>query len=66
MLAIIDEICDTAEEVVPSEWRGQKDTVKFYIKGEDVVVTTKDDVFITILKGGINNARVNRARRRKV
>ena len=66
MLAIIDDICDTAEEVVPGEWRGQDGPVKFYIKGDDAVVTTKDDVFITILKGGITNARVKNARRKEV
>ena len=66
MLAIIDDICDTAEEVVTGEWRGQEGPVKFYIKGDDVVVTTKDDRFITILKGGITNARIERARRQKV
>ena len=66
MLAIIDDICDTAEEVVAGEWRGQEGPVKFYIKGDDVVVTTESDIFITILKGGATNARVKNARRKEV
>ena len=66
MLAIIDDICDSAEEVAHGNWRGQEGSVKFYIKGEDVVVTTEDDVFITILKGGITNARIKNARRKEI
>lgn len=47
-------------------WRGQEDDVLFYIKGEDVVVTKQNDEFITVLKGGVNNARVKNARNKKV
>ncbi len=62
MRAMIDTICTEAEETVQGEWRGQPEPVKFYIRGDDVVVTTLDDVFITILKGGTANARVKNAR----
>ena len=64
MRAMIDTICTEAEETVQGEWRGQPEPVKFYIRGADVVVTTLDDVFITILKGGTANARVKNARRK--
>lgn len=64
MRTMIDTICTEAEEVVKGEWRGQPEPVKFYIKGDDVVVTTLEDVFITILKGGTSNARVKNARRK--
>lgn len=64
MRVIIDDICLNADEVAKGEWRGQSEPVKFYIKGEDVVVTNENDVFITILKGGASNARVKNARRK--
>lgn len=64
MRTMIDTICTEAEETVKGDWRGQSEPVKFYIKGDDVVVTTLDDVFITILKGGTSNARVKNARRK--
>ena len=64
MRAEIDRICISADEIVHGDWRGQKKPVKFYIKGDDVVVTTEDNIFITILKGGITNARVKNARRK--
>lgn len=63
MHSIIDGICRDADAIAHGNWRGQADPVKFYIKGDDVVVTTEDDVFITILKGGTSNARVKNARR---
>ena len=59
----IDSICSTADTIAHGDWRGQSKPVKFYIKGADVVVTTEDNVFITILKGGMSNARVKNARR---
>lgn len=64
MRTMIDTICTEAEEIAQGEWRGQPEPVKFYILGDDVVVTTLDDVFITILKGGTANARVKNARRK--
>lgn len=62
MRLIITDICSSADEIVNGDWRGQAEPVKFYIKGDDVVVTTENDVFITILKGGTSNARVKNAR----
>ena len=61
---IMQDIFDNADEVCTGEWRGQKDPVRFYIKGDDVVLTKQDGSFITILKGGVNNARVKKARGR--
>lgn len=46
------------------EWRGQKEEVLFYIKGDDVVITKQNDEFITLIKGGKNSARVKNARER--
>lgn len=63
---IIDDIMDNATERLTGEWRGWSDEVIFHIKGKDVVITDKAGDFITILKGGIHNARVKNARNRKV
>lgn len=63
MHSIIDGIYQNADAIAHGSWRGQAEPVKFYIKGDDVVVTTENDVFITILKGGASNARVKNARR---
>ena len=64
LLNIINDIVDSAEEIaVGDNWRCQIGKVKYYIKGEDVVVVREyDNEFITILKGGINNERVKEAR----
>ena len=63
MKFIIDEIVYNASEIRSGTWRGQSSEVVFYIKGEDVVITKQDTTFITILKGGVNNARVKNARK---
>lgn len=44
-------------------WRGQTSPVTAYIKGEDVVLVNKENEFITIMKGGIHNARIKDKRR---
>lgn len=44
-------------------WRGYDGEIDFSIKNGDVVVS-KDGKFITLLKGGISNARVENARKR--
>ena len=44
-------------------WRGQISPVTAYIKGEDVVLVNKENEFITIMKGGIHNARIKDKRR---
>ncbi len=63
MRKTIDSICASPDAIAHGDWRGQPNPVKFYIKGNDVVVTSEDDTFITILKGGTSNARVKNARR---
>ncbi len=62
----IESIFETPDEIAHGEWHGQTVPTKFFIKGEDVVVTTEDNVFITLLKGGISNARVKNARRKQI
>lgn len=62
---IIDDIISNRDEVVKGSWRGQEGIVDFYIKGTDVVVVNKGK-FVTILKGGVENARVKDARGQKV
>lgn len=62
MQRIINNIVSNAEEVRIGYWRGQDKDVLFYIRGEDVVITKQDNEFISILKGGIDNARVKNAR----
>lgn len=60
---IIDGIMDKPDEIRVGDWRSQPEEVLFFIRGETVVVTKQNKEFITILKGGIANARVKRARR---
>lgn len=62
MHLIIDDIVDNYELIKIGDWRGQENEVLFYIKGEDVVILSKDKEFITILKGGVTNERVKNAR----
>lgn len=63
MRKIIDAIYQAPDAIAHGDWRGQANPVKFFIKGDDVVITTENNVFVTILKGGISNARVKNARR---
>jgi hypothetical protein len=58
--SLIDEIRTSPDRVVEGTFRGQG-AVKFLIKGEDVMVTTPAEDFVTILKGGIHNLAVRRA-----
>lgn len=37
-----------------------------YVKGDDVVVESSSGEFVTILKGGVTNARVKNARKSKI
>ena len=60
---IILDIYNNADYTLRNaDWRGQPKPVTFYVKGDDVVVVNADDEFITILKGGVHNARVIAAR----
>ena len=51
--------CDSIREVV--NWRGGYSNVKAYIRGEDVVLLDRDNMYITTMKGGINNERIKNA-----
>lgn len=58
-ISIINKIVENHDRVIRNiSWRGQKETVIAYIKGEDVVITNKMNEFITVLKGGATNARI--------
>ena len=57
---LIAEITTAPDRVVEGTFRGQG-AVKFFIKGEDVVVTTPTEDFVTILKRGVHNPAVQRA-----
>lgn len=59
---IIDDIMTNADAVHIGSWRGQPEEVLFHIHGENVVITDQKREFITILKGGVNNARVKKSR----
>ncbi|QEK06205.1 hypothetical protein [Treponema phagedenis] len=59
---IILNIRKNSDEVYLGTWRNVP-KVLFYIKGDDVVVTDTENNFITILKDGVNNARVKNARK---
>lgn len=59
MQNIISNITENATEIRSGSWRGQEGDVLFYILGEDVVLRKQNGESITILKGGINNAKVS-------
>lgn len=63
---IISEIVESFDTVSKGTWRGQQSEVLFFTKGSDVVITTQQKAFITVLKGGTENARVKNARRIRV
>ena len=61
--SITQDIISNYDEKFSGEWRGQKGTCDFYLKGNDVVVVNRDEnSYVTTMKGGINNARVKKAR----
>lgn len=60
---IISDIVHNHDKPVRiGEWRGYSEETLFFIKGEDVVITTQEGRFVSILKGGISNGRVKDAR----
>lgn len=65
MKDIISDILDNHDEIAHGNWRGQLGISDYYIKGSDVVVVNNSK-FVTILKGGIENARIKNARGRKI
>lgn len=61
-IRIINDIVENHDSVIRNiNWRGQTNTVIAYVKGKDAVLVDKNNEFITILKGGINNARIKNA-----
>ena len=66
LFGIISDIVQNKDETFTGEWSGQKDPVNFWLKGDDVVITTKNNEYVTIMKGGVNNTRVKKARNGKV
>ncbi len=61
-VSIINDIVENHDSVIRNiNWRGQTNTVIAYAKGKDVVLVDKNNEFITILKGGIDNARIKNA-----
>ncbi len=62
---IINDIIINCDEIRIGDWRGQIESVYFYIKGKDVViVTSESNRFVSVLKGGVDNVRVKNARKR--
>lgn len=67
----INDIFSKASEIRQGEWMGLGEKLpnglngpglaKFYIKGNDVVITDMSGNFVTLLKDGVNNLRVKNA-----
>jgi hypothetical protein len=57
---VVEQIGSSPDRVVEGTFRGQG-AARFFIKGEDVVVTTPSNEFVTMFKGGIANLAVRRA-----
>lgn len=66
MKQIIYTVVNDADERFYGEWRGQEYPVLFHVKGNDVVIENSSGEFVTILKGGTTNARVENARKSKI
>lgn len=63
----IKEIVNKADEIIEGiDWLGQGRPLRGYIKEEDVVLQNSRGFFVTILKGGVHNKRVKKARGEKV
>jgi hypothetical protein len=62
MRKLINEIVISFDELRIGQFRSQPDEVFFYIKGQDVVIMNKDNEFVTIMKGGVENVRVKNSR----
>ncbi|MDK4741395.1 hemagglutinin repeat-containing protein [Rhizobium sp. CNPSo 3464] len=66
VLTIIQSIVDAPDAEVSGTFMGQgpdgsRGAVKFFIKGNDVVVTKPNGEFVTVLKDGVNNTSVKNA-----
>lgn len=66
-LRIVEDIGRRPDRVIPGTFRGQargaRGPVSFRIKGRDVVVTSPEGEFVTILKNGVENPSVRGALR---
>lgn len=62
-LEITYDIISDYDEVREGPWRDQSGICTYYIKGNDVVIVN-NGVYVTTMKGGINNARIKNARKR--
>lgn len=62
MRLIIENIVENADERCFGDWAGQESPVLFHILGDDVVIESKYQEFVTVLKGGTSSARVKKAR----
>lgn len=60
---ITESILQDYDEVRRGTWRMQENECDFYIKGDDVVVTSQGH-YVTTLKDGVNNERIKNAGRR--
>ncbi|SFE13428.1 hypothetical protein SAMN02910327_00412 [Peptostreptococcaceae bacterium pGA-8] len=61
---VINNIAKNPDYTVDDiSWRGFKEPVKAYIKNGDAVLATKNNEFITIMKGGAENERIKNKRR---
>lgn len=65
--SIIDDIVTNHTEVRIGSWRGQSEECYFWIKDGDVVVSTVESKrFVTIMKGRMNHAGLEKARRTEI
>lgn len=65
--AIIDDVVTNHDEVRIGSWRGQSEECYFWIKDGDVVVSTVESKrFVTIMKGRMDHAGLEKARRTEV
>ena len=62
LISYVREILTNPDERAYGEWRYQPYPVVFHIKNGDVVIENANGEFVTLLKGGITNARVKNAR----
>jgi len=62
MRHIINDTIGNYTEMRRGTWPGQNGEVTFYIRGNDVVIANGMN-FVSILKDGVTNAKVMRARR---
>lgn len=65
IMTIINDIIENCEEIKYGSYRSQEGICQFYRKGNDVVVTSENGQFVTLLSGGKNATRFKNARTTK-